>query len=63
MEMVVPILIGYFLDRRLGWKPALTILGGVVGLGGGLWHLIRLTRGMGAKADSDRRREDNSGPP
>ena len=58
MEMVVPVLIGYFLDRHLGTKPAFTILGGVFGLSGGLWHLIRLTRGMGEKANSDRKDGD-----
>ncbi len=60
MEMVVPVLIGYFIDRRLGMTPWFTILGGVFGLSGGLWHLIRLTRGMGEKADSDRKRGDSN---
>jgi ATP synthase protein I len=45
MEMVVPGLIGYYLlDRWLGTKVVFLILGLILGLIGGIWQLIRLTR-------------------
>ena len=50
MEMVVPIVLGYWLDRWLGTKAVFAILGGVLGMTGGLWHLIRLARQMSDKS-------------
>jgi ATP synthase protein I len=45
MEMVVPGLIGYYiLDRWLGTKVLFLILGLILGLIGGIWQLIRLTK-------------------
>ena len=45
MEMVVPGLIGYYLlDRWLGTKVVFLILGLILGLVGGIWQLIKLTK-------------------
>jgi len=42
-EMVVPGLIGVWLDHRLGTVCVFTLLGFAGGMAYGLWHLIRLT--------------------
>jgi F0F1-type ATP synthase assembly protein I len=42
LEMVVPILIGLWLDRKLGTVLVFVVLGAVVGVTAGLFHLIRL---------------------
>jgi len=42
LEMVVPILLGYWIDRWLGFSALFAILGGIAGLTGGVWHLVRL---------------------
>lgn len=41
-EMVVPIILGIFLDDWWGTSPWMVILGAIVGLAGGLWHLVAL---------------------
>jgi F0F1-type ATP synthase assembly protein I len=43
MEMVAPIGLGMALDYWLGWLPWATITGAVVGLVGGIAHLVQLT--------------------
>ena len=43
--MVVPGLIGYYLDGRLGTRALLTIVGFAVGVACGVWQLLRLTNG------------------
>ena len=42
LEMVAPIVLGLFLDSRLGWTPWGVVVGAVLGLVGGLWHLVLL---------------------
>jgi hypothetical protein len=44
VEMVVPIIVGYYLDTWLGWTPWLTGAGVVLGLAGSLLHLIILLK-------------------
>jgi hypothetical protein len=43
LEMVVPGLIGYWVDGRLNTRVVFTLLGFGFGLFLGLWHLIRMT--------------------
>jgi len=43
-QMVLPGLLGYWLDQRLGTKIVFLILGIFFGMASGLWTLIRLTR-------------------
>jgi F0F1-type ATP synthase assembly protein I len=56
IEMVLPILLGVWADRRLGTKALFTILGGIAGLWLGIWTLIRIAKVLAA---GDRKR--NSG--
>jgi len=56
-EMVVPVLIGYWIDHRLGNKFVFTTLGGIVGLTFGIWSLVRMaessSRGRGKNQNHD----------
>lgn len=40
LEMVAPIVLGLILDSKLDWSPWGVVVGAVVGLVGGLAHLI-----------------------
>ena len=44
MEMVIPIVGGYWLDNWCGTEPLFTVAGAVFGLTAGMWHLLRMTR-------------------
>jgi F0F1-type ATP synthase assembly protein I len=55
MEMVVPIVVGLFLDRYLGWTPWSLIAGAVLGLCGGLLHLVHM---LGKMDSNDSSRSD-----
>ena len=44
LEMVLPGLAGVWLDQKLGTKILFTLLGFGVGMTGGIWHLIRMTK-------------------
>jgi F0F1-type ATP synthase assembly protein I len=50
LEMVLPILIGYWIDQRLGTKAVFAILGGVLGLATGIWSLMRMTESLRGRA-------------
>lgn len=57
LEMVVPGVIGVWLDRRLGTIALLTVLGFGFGLVLGLWHLLRMTARKEARSnDATRKR-------
>jgi F0F1-type ATP synthase assembly protein I len=56
MEMVVPIALGLAADRYFGWAPWGLIAGAVLGLGGGLAHLVHQANKMNANNPSDRKR-------
>ena len=43
-QMVVPILVGVWLDDRYGWSPWGMAAGAVVGVGGGFFLLVRMSR-------------------
>lgn len=40
LEMVAPIVLGLVIDHYLGWSPWCVIAGAVLGLSGGLVHLV-----------------------
>jgi len=44
LEMVLPGLLGYWVDQKLGTGILLLILGVAVGFTAGLWNLIKLTK-------------------
>jgi F0F1-type ATP synthase assembly protein I len=46
LEMVLPALLGYWIDQRLGTKIVLTLVGGVLGIVGGMMSLVRMTRSL-----------------
>jgi F0F1-type ATP synthase assembly protein I len=56
-EMVVPIVGGMLLDNYFGWAPWGVAIGAVVGLGGGLFHLVVLMKHY-EKGDSSGRERD-----
>ena len=43
-EMVAPILLGIWIDQRFGWSPGGLIVGALVGIVGGMAHLIWISR-------------------
>ena len=43
LEMVAPIILGLVLDYYLGWTPWGVLVGAVLGLVGGIAHLVQLT--------------------
>jgi F0F1-type ATP synthase assembly protein I len=53
-EMVVPALLGYWIDQRLGTKILFTMLGSVLGMVGGMISLLRITRLLSRPAKDDR---------
>jgi len=55
LEMAAPIGLGWFLDFRLGTTPWLTVAGAILGLVGGLAHLIALL-------EREERRSASKGP-
>ncbi|MBY0525992.1 MAG: AtpZ/AtpI family protein [Gemmataceae bacterium] len=42
LEMVAPVVLGLLLDHWLEWMPWLTVSGALVGLVGGVMHLVVL---------------------
>jgi F0F1-type ATP synthase assembly protein I len=59
VEMVAPIVIGLLLDSSLGWTPAPwgVTCGAILGLVGGLYHLVILAKQFDRKDSSGRPRE------
>ena len=43
LEMAAPIALGMLLDSYMGWSPWGIIAGAVIGLIGGLTHLVQMT--------------------
>jgi F0F1-type ATP synthase assembly protein I len=54
LEMVVPGLIGYWIDLRLGTKAVFVILGFLLGMALGIVHLMRLAQGRNERLDHQR---------
>ncbi|HLN31890.1 MAG TPA: AtpZ/AtpI family protein [Gemmataceae bacterium] len=57
LEMVVPIVIGIAIDTYLNWTPWATVSGAVLGLFGGLAHLVILLNQQDRSAGSDQGKE------
>lgn len=57
LEMVLPGLLGHWADQKLGTGMLLLVLGVLLGLGVGMWHLIKMTQtpgtGDGPQQDAD----------
>ena len=56
-EMVVPVVLGLVADNYLGSRPWGVTAGTVLGLVGGLWHLVILARRF-EEAEAARRRRN-----
>ena len=52
LEMVAPIALGVWLDTRYDLMPWLTVTGAVVGLVGGVFHLLLLLKRFEADGSS-----------
>lgn len=57
LEMVLPGVIGYWLDHRLGTIAVFTFLGFGGGLALGLWQLLRMTRSDEAESSNEDSRD------
>ena len=57
LEMVVPGVIGLWIDQKLGTGMLFLVLGVLLGLGMGMWHLIKLTSVR--PDDTPQRNEEN----
>jgi hypothetical protein len=44
VEMVAPVAVGLLLDNYFGWAPIGVALGAVLGLAGGLTHMVFMLR-------------------
>jgi len=44
LEMVLPGVLGIWIDRQLGYKAAFTLVGFGIGFSVALWHLLQLTK-------------------
>jgi F0F1-type ATP synthase assembly protein I len=58
LEMVAPIILGLLLDYQLGWMPWATVVGAILGLAGGISHLVVISNRSENKQDSQRPQED-----
>jgi F0F1-type ATP synthase assembly protein I len=59
LEMVAPVVVGLLLDNSLGWTPAPwgVTCGAILGLAGGLYHLVILSKQFDRKDSSGGPRE------
>ena len=56
-EMVAPIVLGLFLDNSFGWRPWGVSAGAILGLIGGLTHLVMLANRFEKEASSKSNRD------
>jgi F0F1-type ATP synthase assembly protein I len=63
-QMVVPILVGAWIDHRLGTKAVFAVVGGAIGMASGLRSLLRMTEPLrrGGKMPGNRH-DDHPQPP
>ena len=55
LEMALPAALGYWLDTRAGTAPWLLIVGAVLGVTVGMWHLLQI---VAQDRRADRRGDD-----
>ena len=58
-EMVVPIVLGVLLDHKLGTKVVFAIIGAILGMTGGIWHLVKMANQMSGKSAKNRIQNDD----
>ena len=52
LEMVLPAVLGVWLDKRLDTSPWLTVIGAVLGLGLGMSHLLKIAGSSATRQES-----------
>jgi F0F1-type ATP synthase assembly protein I len=60
VEMVVPILLGLWIDRQLGTKVVFLLVGTALGLWLGIWSLLRIAKRVSADDKESGGRRKNS---
>jgi len=60
LEMVLPGVLGYWLDQKLGTVMVFLVLGVILGMVGGLTHLVRMTQPQKNGPPSGESRPSNS---
>ncbi len=61
LEMVVPGVLGLWIDRWLGTLPLFLILGVIFGMTAGMIHLVQFARRIGEEAKKPSSRDDRDG--
>ncbi len=56
LEMVVPGLIGYWIDQQLGTVAVFTIVGFIGGMCLGMWHLLKIAKSPVEQQVAERRK-------
>ena len=60
VEMVLPGVLGFWIDKRLGTWILFTILGFVFGLTLAIWHLLKMTKAVAANNSQESKSETDS---
>ena len=60
LEMVLPGILGLWLDRRLGTWLLFTVLGFIFGLTLAIWHLLKMTKPVRPKNSGESHAEDDA---
>ncbi len=58
--MVLPILLGYWLDQYLGTIPLFAMVGLVLGMSGGIWQLVQLVNRQPPVTGSSTQRDQST---
>jgi F0F1-type ATP synthase assembly protein I len=53
IEMVLPVLLGVWADKRLGTKGVFSLVGAIAGLWLGMWSLLRIAKILSADENGD----------
>lgn len=60
--MVVPAVIGYYVDKCWGTRILFTILGSALGVAFGIWQLLEMARASDKSAGTAREQESGGSP-
>ena len=60
MMMIIPALIGYFVDQKIGTRFLLTILGFVFGMSAAVWQLMKIVKAISEEPSGFQPTKDES---